>query len=567
MQIVADTSSSRNLPNNRTLDTLAARNRRWFEILREKRRPFEPHWNAISRFILPTSEHFEWHHTPGKPKDPRVVDSTGRIACQQLTSFVYTGITNPSQRWFELSLKFMKIRRLDNAGRTTIIDLGAKTEVQNYLKECSDIIYKAFQSPKTRFETANFETISSIVGLGTGCLYVGHEAGEAIRFQSIPLHELFLIENDRGEVDTVYRRFTYTVRQAVKRWGLDKLGPKLRAKFDANPFEEVQFLHIVHPSDESNFFGRAWGAHKYYSCYQCLTDDHILSESGYKHMPYIVARWIKNTNEVYGLSQSSLTLSDVQMVQRMHWNHLVMEEKMTNPVTLVMSNSDVQMDHRPGATIVGGMDSMGRPTVSQMSINGDMNAGLAMEEQVRSRIRAAYFMDRLSQMDDPRSTATEARIRQMEQIRQLAPANTRLEHEYAGPLVHRVYELLKAAGELPQEPEIIRGHDLIVEYSGPMSQAQRQVGADVLNQFIAQIQGAMQIDPEVAREFDWKLGARSTANLYPLFAGFTRDKRDVDAEREAEAEAQAQAAQSAQMQQGLNQMEQLAGMSEDLGGQ
>jgi hypothetical protein len=532
--------------------------------LENARSNFQPMWEDITTFVMPGHQRFDYNIVPGEQKQPFVVDSTARQAHQMHTSHLFVGLTNPTDRWFALTLKFKHQERVHDSGRTTNKDLMGISRVRDWLTTASDRIYSCLQSTKTRFATANYEVLSSIAGYGTGCMYIGHTLGEAIRYQAIPLREIFIEEDSHGHIHWVQRKFQLMANEAVHMWADYNISDQLQEIADKSPDQKVDFLHIVHKSYNSGFYGKATTPNKYYSTYICLLDNSQILESGYREMPYIVARSMVNPGDAYGYSAATVSMPDTRMLQGLWWTTIDTAQKIANPCTLVADDGILNFDNRPGQTIIGGLDNQGRPRAMPLPQGGDNSTNILVCEQQRQMIRGAFGTDLINQPIDTDKTATEIRQRALEHVRAQAAQNARLEAEYAGPIIMRTYQILKEIGELPPMPPEIDGYDLVIDYLGPLSQAQKMVSAYVVNDYLQSVAPVMQIDPQsVMRRLDLDVILKHNAQYYPLPKGFIRDDKEVKEQVEAEAQMIQQQQQSEQAQMALNQAEQVANIEHE----
>ena len=83
---------------------------------------------------------------------------------------------------------------------------------------------------------------------------------------------------------------------------------------------------------------------------------------------------------------------------------------------------------------------------------------------LRERIRTMFFLDQLQFQGAPRMTATEVVERTERTLRLLGPTLGRLQSEFLGPMIERIYGVLSRSGRLPEPPESIAEQELKIEY-------------------------------------------------------------------------------------------------------
>src|SRR5690606_28869915 len=130
---------------------------------------------------------------------------------------------------------------------------------------------------------------------------IGDRPGRGPMFSARPLGEIHIAENAEGRVDTVFRKFALSARQAQQAWG-EAAGPGVAAAIAAGkPERRFAFLHAVRPAGEGDAGARARGF-RFASTYLGLEERRIVAAGGYHEMPYMVPRWSKDAGEIYGRS-------------------------------------------------------------------------------------------------------------------------------------------------------------------------------------------------------------------------------------------------------------------------
>ena len=121
--------------------------------------------------------------------------------------------------------------------------------------------------------------------------------------------------------------------------------------------------------------------------------------------------------------------------------------------------------------------------------------------QTQARIQRAFYEDlflMLAQSDQVQPiTAEEVRERHEEKLLALGPVLERTNDELLDPLVDRTYQLMEAAGLIPDVPTELDGVTLRVEYTSIMAEAQRLVGVTGQDRFMQTMLPLAQLFPEV----------------------------------------------------------------------
>jgi len=304
--------------------------------------------------------------------------------------------------------------------------------------------------------------------------------GEGIKYKAIHLSGLFVATDKSGFVDTVFRKFHFTARQAAQMWGVEALGENMAKALEDDPHKKFEIVRCVKP--EEMFTKKVKTKHNYYSAYVSTEDKHILSEGGLKVFPYVVPRWTKLTNEDYGRSPAWTALPDIIMVQAMEMSILEVAQKQADPQLLV-ADDGVMLPINPeaGGLIFGGIDPItGRPRVQPLQTGGNVAIYDAFLERKKESIRRAFFNNALSLQNLPQMTAEEVVARRDEDFRTLAPNANRVLLEAISPLIKITYSLMEEHNLFPEIPADIKKvmNDQVsgIKFTSPLARTSRLQG-------------------------------------------------------------------------------------------
>jgi hypothetical protein len=503
-----------------------------FSGLEEARRPWTGAWQELSEYMLPRKNSFVASESgaawQGRAGDERIFDSTPMHALELLASSLGGLLTNPSLPWFDISVK----------DRET----GDADEVRAFMQESRERMVALFNSEDTGFQAHVHELYLDVALLGTAVMYVEADPTTVVRFSSRPLGEVFVAESARGQVDTVYRRYELTARQAVQEWGAACSDETLR-KGEDRPEEPVEILHAVFPRMDRDPAGFGSAHFPYASVYLEVKGSHVLEESGYLELPYMVPRWAKAAGETYGRGPGQTALSDTRVLNAMARTSLMAAEKMSDPPLMVPDDGFLgPVRSGPGGLSYYRAGSTDR--IEALPVNVDLRAAEEMMNGRRESIRRIFLSDQIAP-EGPAVTATEAVIRQAEKMRVLGPVLGRLQTEFLSPLIRRVFRVMLRAGALPPFPEGLSPNDLEVRYTSPVTRAQKQYEAQGLSQvmeYLAPLVGGQDAFG-IMDNFDTDRVARHVAELFNTPSDYLKSE-----ERVAEGRAQkGQAASSARL--------------------
>lgn len=495
--------------------------KRRYDQLKADRRNWESHWEEIAEYEMPSSVGFVGIRTAGEKRMLKVFDSTGIHSNELLAAGLHGLATNPASKWFSLRMQ-------DEAMNTA-------APVQEYLSTVEKRMWSEIYAPGTKFTTALHECYLSLGAFGTAIMFVGQRANGRLNFEARSLTECVLAENHEGEVDTVYRRYTMTVRQVCqeKDW---TPSDKVKGFFNEQKYDEkITIIHAVYPRDDRDYTKTSPGPEDmaFASCYFEHDSGHQLYESGFPEFPYLCPRWQKYPGEIYGRSPGMTALPDVKMLNAKELTFIKALQKNADPPMWIRDDGVIH----PQRTVPGGVNYYrGDPNQGVMlhptNLTG-IQAVAESQEVLRNRIRTTFFADILQIVTDQKMTATEVVQRTQERMRLLGPMVGRLEAELLGPLVTRVFGIMYRLGMLPEAPDEIQDQEFTVEYVSPIATAQKQTEANGIVQ-VAQLLLQM-AGPEMAPQI---LGRRVHIDrtLDYLWDLFNNDPKLLKTEEETAAE-------------------------------
>lgn len=482
---------------------------RTYHDLKGKRGNWETHWEEIAERILPRQIGFVGERTDGEKKTQKVFDSKPMVALERFAAVMDSMLTPRQSRWHNL--------------RTTDESLNRDFAVQDWFYQVNNILYAARYSPKANFAGQNSERWISTGAFGTGCIFTDFEPGVGLRYRCVNLRDLFLLENHQGAIDTVYRCFKYTARQAAQRFGEDALPEEIRKCLDdaKRQHDSFEFVHCVKPRtdydpERADARGKPWASY-----YVSVKHRQIVSEGGYTSFPYSVSRYVTAPDEVYGRSPAMAALPDIKMLNEMSKTDIRAVHKLIDPPILlhddgILGGGAMTVNMRPGGLNIGGVDRNGRALIQPFGTGARVDIADAKMEQRRAAIDDAFLVTLFQILvETPRMTATEALIRAQEKGMLLTPTMGRQQSEALGPLIERELDLLAFHRVLPPMPPALveAGGEYEIVYDSPMSRMQRAeelVGVQRTMELLAPF---AQIDPTVLDIFDRDELARLTAEV------------------------------------------------------
>jgi len=499
------------------------------EVLESQKSTWLAHWQEILDYVMPRKAEISIKYSKGSKRTEKLYDSTAIHANTLLAASLQGTLTSASLPWFHLKARDA--------------DLNLVKGVQVWLEDCRNRMYKAFNA--SNFNTEVHEFYLDVCSIGTSCIEV-EETEEGLTFRALHISEYFVSENHRGMIDTLYRRFEYTARQAYQRWG-DALGTKVMADYKNNVDKKHTFVHAVMPAND--YDGRIKTKLPFISIYVSKEDKKIVHEGGYNEMPYLVTRWAKASGEEYGRSPAYNALPDIKTLNKAVELGLKAWAKAIDPPLLVEDDGVLGNIN----TTPGGLTAIRRDgAIKPLDIRARFDVSDMKESELRSSIKQAFYSDQLELQQGPQMTATEVQVRYELMQRLLGPTLGRFQTEFLNPLIERCFAIMLRKSMFLEVPEELDGEPLDIEFVGPLARSQRMEEAIAVERLYDMAASLARLVPEVMDNLDHDAAIRSRADLLGVPKTILKDKEEIDKIRKNRADQQQQMMEMQQLQQSVD---------------
>ncbi len=499
-----------------------------FEKLEGQRQNWETHWQEVADYMQPRKADVTKQRARGDKRMEQVFDSSPIQAVELLAASLHGMLTNPSTPWFTLRFKDEEIDNED--------------EAKLWLESSTDAMYTAFN--RSNFQQEIFELYHDLITFGTAAMFIEEDNDDIIKFSTRHINEVFIAENDKGRIDTIYRKFKISARAAIQKFG-ESVSADVQTKAKKDPYEEIEILHAVYPRADFNPNKKDKANMPFESVYIEFKNGNELSVSGFREFPFVVPRYLKASNEIYGRSPAMTALPDVKMLNEMSKTTIKAAQKQVDPPLLVPDDGFLL----PVRTVPGGLNfyrSGTRDRIEPLNIGANNPLGLNMEEQRRDSIRAVFYVNQLMMQQGPQMTATEVIQRNEEKMRLLGPVLGRLQSELLKPLIDRVFAILLRNNMLPPAPEFLSGRDIEIEYVSPLAKAQKSTELQSIIRTV-EILGSLANVAPVFDYINFDNLVKHLADIVGVPQKILKSQSEVNAERQ----------QAQQQQQEMQQMQQL----------
>ena len=522
---------------------------------RSARSRHENDWRLASAYCLP--RHYNSWRTDGpayyggSPSDAlkRVAyDSTGIRSLPKYVAVLEQIATPHKMRYQILSASnkdLMRIRR-----------------VRDYFQEVTNLLFRMRYAPAAQFMQASSEVYASLGAYGTGPCYLGRRQPNALSrtpsffYRANPLRDIFVLVNDQGEIDTVFRRFYLNARQFSQKFPNDPMPQCMSMKggqmHTDNDYHE--FIHVVHPRDDHDPGSLGVERHPMVGSYLCVKDaTYIGEEEGYRSMPYLIPRTFTEAGDPYGFSPAQFALPALGTASAVKKTMLKQGQKAADPVILAHDDGVMNgpVDQRPGAVNYGGVDKNGKKLITTLD-TGNFNVSEKILQDERSDIEDSFFVFIFKLLEENREmTATEVVERAAKETALLSPTMGRLQTDWVAKFTDRELDLADEMGEMPKmPPELLEAKGEYENiYTSPMA---KNIYAEETSGFMRATEMALNIvnatqDQSHLDHFNFDVAIPEISDNMAVPARWMNDKEDKEqiAAQRAEATQQQQLVENA----------------------
>ena len=424
--------------------------------LQEKRSTWESHWQEVADVMLPRKAEITRQRARGDKRHTQIFDATAVHALELLAASLHGMLTSSANRWFSLRFKETGLNDSDEA----------KEWLEDATKRMYDVI------AKSNFQQEIFECYHDLIAFGTSCLMIEEDQEDVLTFSARHIKEIYIQENRKGYVDTLYRRFKMSAQATVEKFGIENVSKEIVNVLKKAPFDDIDLVHVIRPRLDFDPQKQDKANMPFQSIYFEYGSGHVISVGGFKENPYVIPRYLKASTEQYGRSPGMNALPDVKVLNKMVEHSLKAAAKQIDPPLLIPDDgmlAPIRMS--PGS--INYYRSGSRDRIEPLNINANTAVTLNTENQRRDAINKMFHIDQLVVTENRNMTATEVLQRQEEKMRILGPVLGRLQSELLSPLVTRVFNIMLRNQLFMPSPDILTQQELNIEYVSPMALAQR----------------------------------------------------------------------------------------------
>lgn len=487
---------------------------------RSKRSIEEKAWRDIATFLRPDDVSFEARAPTTSRHDAEIFDSTPLYANDAFAGGVFAQMSNPANRWFEVT--------------PPDPDLARWGPVKAWTWAAANVMYGSLKPTASTFYAQAPAVFADMGAFGFGNMSQEELVGQRrIANRSIPIGQTFLDVDAEGEVDTVDNAFMWTGRQ-MKQF----FGPATPAA--AVDEREYLIVHSVYPNPDYDprRLGTAFMRDR--GCYVSPDLKDLFVEGGYGQLPYHIIGWSRRGGRAYPRGPGHNARADMNTLNEIERSDLVATQFAAEP-PLLLKDEDVlsAADVVPNAMLYGAVSDKGQALAQYLERQAQWNPTKAKADQKRASIQLAFKFSIMQLLSRPQMTLGEFQGWQLEELRSMAPNLVQVQMGLGGFLARR-YAILDRMGLIPPAPPELANIALNVEFVSPLDKLQKADEGKTVLTLHEGVERMAITNPEARDMFDVDVGVRVLAGSLYAVPGIIRDEKAVAAIRDARGRAQAQ---------------------------
>ncbi len=512
----------------------------------DKREPYMTRWREIRKYQLPYVGQFDGEDdetNAAARKDYKIYHGVPWEANQIFAAGIMSGLTPPNRKWFRMAF--------DNE------ELADNTDLGKILDERINII-------NTVLERSNFYTAVHAcyleLAFGQAPLGIFPDSRLGVHFVSYPIGSYAMESGPDGSIEFFTRKYKMSARQLVDKFGEENVPEYIRREIsDGSPGLKANHTVVWYVEPNKNADPNKLGGEylPYISVYyvEGSEENEFLYIGGFYEFPVPVARYLINGNESYGKGPGWFAEGDSKALNVMEKDRLrAIELGVKPPVqgSADMANKGINMI--PGGVTYRMGDNKIEPLFNVGSNLQHLESAIAQQvERIKREYNANLFM-MLDELSDKTMTAREVLERNQEKMAILGPVVQRMQFEFLGRIIERVYNILDRAHAFPEpeDPELammLAQQEIKIEYISPLAQAQKMSGLVNIEQAVAFAGQLAQFEPNILKKIDW---SEAINQYFALVGAPAAIKVTDDDYQKAVEQAQQMQAQMMQEQQAMN---------------
>lgn len=497
-----------------------------YKALKSERAKIESRWDTLHDYFMPATEEIQ-RQTDNSGEVYRNGQQTDEpiLALRTLVSGFHSYLTSPASDWFML--------------RAKDAELNKQNSVINFLQRTEDVLRESING--TNFNTQQDMFYSSSACYGTAVMLIEEDEEDDLRFNTIPIKNIYIEEDSKERVSAFYIKYKYTPAQAIDRFGEENVAPHVLKLYKDNPSDQTKREYLLfvgkrHVFDETKDDVLNM---PYEVKWLDVEGNKELSESGMRSMPFAYHRWTKRSETPYGYSPCMVALQSTKKLNEALRITMRGFAKDVDPPIMLPSKGYVnKVNLNPHAIMYKKQGAQGEAELFPTRSN--LSAGDWMVNYFTEQVNRALYVDVVNALGGITKRMNDTEVNELiaEKMSQLGPAVGRFIDEFLNNVIARSLEILARRGKLPEPPEELGdGFEYKIEYVSPLALAQRNSELQSIQTTLGLVGQMAQFKPEVIDNIDFDSTARRVGDITGADIDIFMPKAEVEKTRGARQDA------------------------------
>jgi hypothetical protein len=226
----------------------------------------------------------------------------------------------------------------------------------------------------------------------------------------------------------------------------------------------------------------------------------LLVENTLDYFPFMVTRWTKQADSAYGFSPAMQVMPEIDLLNNIRQGMIVaMHRHLDPPLLMPKDGYNLPVHNMPGS--INFYRNGTQDKIQPLLFNTEHDLPIYSQvDQCKEAILKAFHLDLFHMpKEDKEMTASEAMIRNEEQMRRFGAIIGRIETELLNPMIINVYYILNKYGRIQPITQDGSQANISLEYRSPLAKAQKASLYSAVEDMLGFIQrsGIANIKPEI----------------------------------------------------------------------
>lgn len=500
--------------------------RQQFQNLRSKRVNWESRYQAISDYQLARSD-FQEQNKNQSPRDSKIYDGTAMDSWFMLTNAIQAILVNTETNWIYFD---------------TVLDSELTDEEILWFDYASKTLLSIFRSDASRFPTQMNEALGDLTAFGYCAIHSHYDPGmHTLCFNTRPIPEIYIDQNEKGDINKVIRRFQLKNEDALRLYG-EATPDIVKKAIAANKHSEERYwlqTFSNHPDKPKKFIS-----------YTLMEDDvsGFVTTDTYNEMPIHVARWRTDAGEVYGRGPGVVADPFARTLNEVVKTWIKQCQKAVDPPLLVSDDGVIQGPKTtPGSiNFVSSYSPGSMEPIRPLNSGANFSVANAEIERLQNSIRKAYHHDILQITDSKELTAFHVQELTQRAQQWIAPVFQRIKVELIQPMVQRALRLAIQHNIIAAPPASLQQKGIKTVYISPAQRANQAQEAEATMRAVERIIALSQVYPDILDNYDADKLARQIHTDFAADPSILKSQKEVQMLRKNREQAKQQQMQAEQ---------------------